>query len=71
MEGTGAQIIATVHELIILEVFDGVGKGNCCDSQIQLAVPVAVPGSVVAGLEREKVRAAVQKLDNLPRMAHW
>jgi len=26
--GTGAQIIATVHELIILEVFDGVGKGT-------------------------------------------
>jgi hypothetical protein len=28
VEGTGAQIIATVHELIILEVFDGVGKGT-------------------------------------------
>ena len=33
MAGTGAQIIGTVHDLIIFEASDGVGKGSRCDSQ--------------------------------------
>lgn len=55
MEGTGAQIIATVHELIILEVFDGVGKGTAVilkEPMIQARkaylsrIPVDVEGTI-------------------------